>query len=78
MGEALGTGRARYAPGTTVTLTATSAAGAPFTDWSMGGVEASLANPLTLTLNADHAVAVTFVVTPVFADVPMLAEKSIR
>jgi uncharacterized repeat protein (TIGR02543 family) len=47
-----------YAPGSSVTVTATPAAGWQFTGWS--GALTSTANPLTFTIDADTALTATF------------------
>jgi hypothetical protein len=50
--------QASYAPGTVVTLTANPAAGYVFSGWS--GALTGSANPATITMNGDKAVAATF------------------
>ncbi|HET8630233.1 MAG TPA: InlB B-repeat-containing protein [Thermomicrobiales bacterium] len=49
-----------YAPGTVVTLTATANAGYAFTGWTVDGASAGSANPLALTMNANHTVVANF------------------
>ncbi len=59
-----------YAPDSVVTLIARAGGGAVFVGWYVDGLDTGWANPLTLTMNANHAVVATFAPRPVFADVP--------
>ena len=55
--------QATYVTGSTVTLTATPAAGQQFSGWS--GDATGSTNPLTVTMNGDKNITATFVVAPV-------------
>jgi hypothetical protein len=65
-----GTGGGPYAypVGTPVTLTPQPAAGQTFTGWTVDGAYAGWANPLDITMDADHTVVATFAPTKTFAD----------
>ncbi len=49
-----------YAIGSTATLTATPDDGYIFTGWTIDGGSGGIANPLTLTMNANHTIVTTF------------------
>jgi hypothetical protein len=53
---------AAFAPGTTVTLTATASSGATFTGWSGGGCSGT--GTCTVTMNGDQTVTASFAVDP--------------
>ena len=53
--------------GATVTLTATPAPGYVFSNWTLGGLAAGTANPVTFTANADYSFVVNFAAVPTFA-----------
>ncbi len=55
--------------GTAVALTATPGTGAIFIGWTVDGASAGLANPLTITMNANHTAVAAFAPQPSFADV---------
>jgi hypothetical protein len=65
-----GTGPFGYPTDTLVALTAQPDPGQTFTGWSVDGVNQGWANPLTITMAADHAVQATFAPTASFSDVP--------
>ena len=52
-----------YAAGTAVTITATPDPGYGLSGWTVDGAPAGVANPLPLTMNADHTVAAAFAST---------------
>ena len=55
---------ASYIAGTVVTLTATAGSGRVFLGWTVDGQLQGSANPLALTMNANHTVMVTFAPAP--------------
>jgi alpha-tubulin suppressor-like RCC1 family protein len=63
-------GGGSYSAGTVATLVATPDAGQVFLGWTVDGAFAGWANPLTITMNGDHAVAAAFAPRPSFPDVP--------
>jgi len=63
-------GATTYPRGASVTATARPNSGYLFTGWTFDSAFAGWANPLTLTMNGNHALAATFAVVPTFSDVP--------
>ena len=58
-----------YTSGQVATLNAMPGGGQIFTGWAVDGVAVGWANPLTITMNADHEVRASFAPRPVFGDV---------
>ncbi len=52
-----------YPVGSVVTVSATAASGSTFTGWTVDGVSRGWANPLSITMNADHTVVASFAPT---------------
>jgi uncharacterized repeat protein (TIGR02543 family) len=64
------TGGGTYAAGSQATLTAAPDAGFVFAGWTVDGVFAGWASPLTLTMDSNRTAAATFAASPNFPDVP--------
>jgi hypothetical protein len=60
----------RYPAGRPVTLRAMSADGYLFTGWTIDNADRGWANPLSLTIDADHTVRANFAARPQFGDLP--------
>lgn len=69
-GEQSGPLTYRYPVGTVVQLVVVADTGWTFTRWDYDGGYAGWPNPVDLTMDADHTMAVTLVPTPAFGDVP--------
>ena len=63
-------GATTYPINTVATATAQASPGTVFIGWTFDGASAGWANPLTITMNANHSLVATFAPIPAFSDLP--------
>lgn len=63
-------GATTYPINTVATITAQASPGAVFVGWTFDGASVGWANPLTVTMRANHTLVATFAPIPAFSDLP--------